>query len=287
MNRAEREDLTRQARSQIRQIRKATASGNLFHAWDMLGLDIPKPSKKPVLSDYGITQDDIDRIPEERKLQEKRNRIQNGIVAGVCIAIGILFSIYYVFEAHDLSRAATPVEIAVLFGFHGFIGASTGGVLVAFMTATPLWKKELSKSATEKRYDEYQSDLNHYLYWEWKKQKTYWLSLSGEEFEYALGALYRDAGYQAEVTKAGGDHGIDIIVRMVGEPPFIVQCKAHKNKIGPGPIRDFYGTMVHGNYSRGVFASLSGFTNGAMEFASDKNIMLIDVDDIIGKKILP
>ncbi|NLL91712.1 MAG: hypothetical protein GX222_04745 [Ruminococcaceae bacterium] len=290
MNNIEREKQIQQVQRQIRFVKKVFSSGNLYYIWDALGVDVPKIQSRPILRNYGITQTDVDRIPYEQKANKEKLEKRKRIITLICITIGILIGLVsaylYAIESAISSSGIGVGEVIGLCLIHGVIGAAGGGFLLAIVTTTHLWKKNPEKSENEKKYDQYRMDLNHYEYWQWKKQKVYWLSLNGEEFEHALAALYRNLGYQAEVTKSGGDKGIDIIVRGAGKPDFIVQCKAHKNKISPSPIRDFYGTMVHGNYSKGVFASLSGFTSGAKEFAVDKNIILIDVNNIIDGEIL-
>lgn len=290
MNINEREDQIRRAKSQIRFIRKAFRSGDLFHTWDALGVDIPKIQSKPFLMSYGITQADVELIPYEQKVNKEKLEKRHKVITVICIMIGILMGLFVAYQyAIEDGSSGYEIRFGDVIGLcliHGGIGVAAGGILIAFISQTRLWGKNPEKSENEKKYDQYRIDLNHYEYWQWKKQREYWLSLKGEEFEHALAALYRDSGHQAKVTKSGGDKGIDIIVSRIGEPDFIVQCKAHKNKISPAPIRDFYGTMVHGNYKKGVFASLSGFTSGATEFAAGKNIILIDVNKIIDGHIV-
>ena len=46
-------------------------------------------------------------------------------------------------------------------------------------------------------------------------------------------------------------------------------------------VRELYGVMQSDNINSGMVASLNGFTSGAIEFANEKNIMLISVEDII------
>jgi len=61
----------------------------------------------------------------------------------------------------------------------------------------------------------------------------------------------------------------------------VVQCKAHRSLVGPHVVRDLYGVIHHTRASFGIIVSLGGFTRGAVEFARDKPILFVDLDDLI------
>lgn len=272
------------------QIKRAGESGNIFNVWDITGVEIPKINKMPTLGQYGINQGDVDQIPIEKKAWQEKSDKRDRILAIIVIIIGVISGPYFsyqFFSINDVHLEITIINILMFLLLSFFVGSFIGTIFNFSMAAVfaVVFKDKPPKSEAEKIYDQYLEDLRYYEYWQWKKEKDYWLSLTGEQFEHALAALYRDISFQAEVTRAGGDNGIDIIVNNEKES-FIVQCKAHRSKIGPSAIRDFYGTMIHYGYEKGVFASLSGFTSGAIEFAQDKNIMLIDVNDIIINHII-
>src|SRR5213593_1835274 len=107
------------------------------------------------------------------------------------------------------------------------------------------------------------------------------MAISGLQFEHELAALFRRAGKRVEVTRASDDKGVDIwLVEQRGQKT-PVQCKAHKNSIGPAAAREFFGTMQHFGADEGILASLSGFTRGVHEFARGKPIRLLAMADII------
>jgi hypothetical protein len=287
--RDQREQQIKVLRKRYNQIKRASKSGNIFHVWDAAGVIVPRIDHRPVLEEYGISQEDVDRIPIEKLAWRERLDKREGIITAICILVGLIsgpYSAYQVLKGDGTEWFSIGIMLSFVF-LSGIVGCLFGGTLWGLLSAilVGLLGGKPPKSEIEKKYERYTTDLQHYEYWEWKNKKAYWFSLTGDQFEHALAALYRNLSYQAEVTKAGGDKGIDIIVDD-GRQPFIVQCKAHKNKIGPSAIRDFYGTMVHNGYSKGVFASLSGFTAGAVEFAEGKNMLLIDVDDIMLNKII-
>ena len=104
-----------------------------------------------------------------------------------------------------------------------------------------------------------------------RKQHQYWMSIDPYEFEKEIALLFEKQGYKAYVTKGSGDGGIDIKLDKLGERG-IVQCKRFKNKVGPGPIRDLYGTMKAGKYKYGFIVCPSGFSDKAYEFSKGKSI---------------
>jgi Restriction endonuclease len=113
-----------------------------------------------------------------------------------------------------------------------------------------------------------------------KKQAQHWLSMSGHLFEKEVAELFSANGYQAQVTKGSGDGGIDIFLEKDGIK-YGVQCKNHHGTVGPAAIRDLYGAMSHEKLDAGIFIASSGYTKGAREFASNKRIQLLDINDVL------
>lgn len=98
-------------------------------------------------------------------------------------------------------------------------------------------------------------------------------------FEKQVLALLKKMGFDAEMTKASGDGGIDIIAHkhddIVGGK-FIIQCKNWSKPIGEPPIRDLYGVVASENANKGLLITQSVFTAQAVEFAQGKPLELID-----------
>ncbi len=132
----------------------------------------------------------------------------------------------------------------------------------------------------EDKYNRYKDDLRAYEYWQNLSRIEFWDSLDGHAFEQAVARLYRKLGYQADVSKAGGDGGIDIILTRKNES-IAVQCKVHKKPVGPRVARDLYGTMIGNGFKHGMLISKTGFTKGVFEFVKDKNIALLDLNELI------
>jgi restriction system protein len=113
-----------------------------------------------------------------------------------------------------------------------------------------------------------------------KKQSEYWLSLDGYTFEREIAKLYYGLGYKAKVTKASGDGGIDIKLWRDDEY-IIVQCKNHKNPIGPSVIRDLYGVMHKEKADKVILICSGGFNRGVYDFSNGLPIELLSIKDVI------
>ncbi len=106
--------------------------------------------------------------------------------------------------------------------------------------------------------------------------------LSGVDFERLISALLARMGFQAEMTKASGDGGIDIVA-MLDKPilggRYLFQCKrfAADNPVGAPTVRDFYGAVTADRAVKGVFITTSNFTVQAREFAQRVGVELIDM----------
>lgn len=112
------------------------------------------------------------------------------------------------------------------------------------------------------------------------KTESFWINQSGHEFEQEVAKVYRTQGYKAEVSRASGDGGIDIVLTK-GTEKITVQCKHHKKAVSPAVIRDLYGTTLAQKFSKGILVSLYGFTKGTVDFARGKPIQLVDMYGLI------
>jgi len=126
----------------------------------------------------------------------------------------------------------------------------------------------------------YEKDFAAFQYWQYRNKVDFWLNLSGLRFEEELAELFKLAGDNVTVTKATGDEGIDLKLFRDGKY-IIVQCKAHKNPVGPATVRELFGTLISCKADEAILASTNGFTKGVYEFVSHKQIRLWDVHSII------
>jgi restriction endonuclease Mrr len=106
--------------------------------------------------------------------------------------------------------------------------------------------------------------------------------LSGTDFERLITSLLEKMGFRAEMTKASGDGGIDIVAFL--EKPlvggrYLIQCKRFDTatQIGAPMVREFYGAVVADRKAiKGIFVTTTNFTTQAREFAHSLPLELID-----------
>lgn len=106
-------------------------------------------------------------------------------------------------------------------------------------------------------------------------------ALSGVDFEKLITSLLHQMGFEALMTKASGDGGIDIVATLdqplVGGR-YLVQCKrfAAGNLVGAATVREFYGAVTaDGRAVKGILITTSDFTTQAKDFARRLPIELI------------
>ena len=107
-------------------------------------------------------------------------------------------------------------------------------------------------------------------------------------FERLCALLFKKVGYEdVQTTQKSGDGGYDGVGYLVfGLVRFKVAFQAKKykndNKIGPGEIREFSGTMKQQAAEKGVFITTSDFTQKAKESGLELGIELINGEKLIG-----
>lgn len=122
-----------------------------------------------------------------------------------------------------------------------------------------------------------------------RQKRAYWDTLNGYQFEIATADVLKLHRFNPKLTGGSADGGVDIEVSRDALKG-VVQCKAHAACIGPHTVRDLFGVIHHSRVDFGIIASRGGFTPGAIAFARDKPIFLIDVSDLVamaeGKDVL-
>ena len=222
----------------------------------------PKILSEPKLQDYGLS-DEILKQNEINKKNKKMDKI-------------------FIFRAVQTIIIILPV----IFCKSGVFENLAGGLLLAiFLQIYQDCIISIKDTEIDKKFNKYKEDMNSFEYWTVlypkKKVSSYWYSLNGYEFEKSLSEVYKANGYKTCVTSKSGDGGVDIVVWNKDTTKIYIQCKAFKGKAGVAIVRELYGVMVNDKVEQGIVACLGGFTSGAQEFAKNKNISLIDVNDII------
>ncbi|MFZ4085441.1 MAG: restriction endonuclease [Vampirovibrionia bacterium] len=98
----------------------------------------------------------------------------------------------------------------------------------------------------------------------------------------ALG--YGDSFSSGEILGKSSDGGVDGVIKQdrLGLDLIYLQAKRWKDNIGAPEIRDFVGSLVGKQSSKGIFITTSKFTREAIEFASkvQHSVILIDSDKL-------
>lgn len=107
--------------------------------------------------------------------------------------------------------------------------------------------------------------------------------MTWREFEMLVGEAFRLQGYQVTETGGGGaDGGVDLVLRRDRET-HLVQCKQWKAlKVGVTVVRELYGVMAARSAAGGFVVTSGRFTREANEFASGRNVKLIEGPALMG-----
>ena len=102
-------------------------------------------------------------------------------------------------------------------------------------------------------------------------------NLSWQEFETLVGEGFRRRGFEvAERGGAGPDGGVDLALAR-GHERFLVQCKQWRaQQVGVAVVRELYGVMAAERVAGGYVVTSGTYTKDARQFASGRNIELID-----------
>lgn len=94
----------------------------------------------------------------------------------------------------------------------------------------------------------------------------------GYELEIFVADLLKAMGYRTEISKQGGDSGIDIKAYKDELPPrILVQVKSQDGDIKETTIQSLKGAMHEGDY--GLFVTLSNYTKNAQKYLENTPII--------------
>jgi len=114
------------------------------------------------------------------------------------------------------------------------------------------------------------------------ERESAWRKLSGQQFERQFAELLCRRKYNVTHTGGPGDQGADIILETK-KGRIVVQCKAYAGKVGPQPVRDLCGSMLHHRATEGWLVAFEGFSDSAYEFAYGKPIKLLLLRSFLSK----
>ena len=102
------------------------------------------------------------------------------------------------------------------------------------------------------------------------------------QFETFCAELYRELGYQVEVTPPVADGGFDLDMFRSGERT-LVECKCFKpdNPVGRPVLQKLFGANATENANRLIAVTTSTFSRGAIAYAKEVGIELVEGRDLV------
>jgi restriction system protein len=109
------------------------------------------------------------------------------------------------------------------------------------------------------------------------------MTMEWQDFEILVrdlfGEMFRTRGAEVKVTRASRDQGVDAVVfdpdPLVGGK-LVIQAKRYRSTVPVAAVRELYGTMINEGAGKGILVTTSHFGAGALEFAKDKPLTLLD-----------
>lgn len=104
--------------------------------------------------------------------------------------------------------------------------------------------------------------------------------MEGVQFEQYLGHLFRSQGYKAEVTRAAGDYGADLVLSKDGKR-IVVQAKRYSKNVGLKAVQEVHGAIAHYRASAGWVVTNRDYTDQAHNLAKSNGVRLIGRDELV------
>lgn len=104
--------------------------------------------------------------------------------------------------------------------------------------------------------------------------------MDGRQFEHYLGQLFTSQGYRAEVTRAAGDFGADLILRKDGRV-IAVQAKRYKSNISISAVQEVQAAIAYYSAHEAWVVTNRNFTPAAVSLAKSNNVKLIGRNELI------
>lgn len=239
-------------------------------------LTAPKPEQ------YALTED---KVLYFRRHAKSGWRESCHIISIVCFSVTI-----NAFLPHSITESIHVFWRLLGLGYVLFwLGSLLLDKYYAHFKANPDY---VSFQEYEKALSDY-NDLARKLRWEdrrrrkkqWyaeKAKEEWWRGIDGHAFELEVAKLLFNKGYDVEHTgnSSGGDEGVDLVLKKDNRK-IIIQCKAFKNYLSAGVVRELYGTLIHQKADEAWLVTTSGYYSGAKQFAQGKPIKLLTIRQLI------
>lgn len=119
-----------------------------------------------------------------------------------------------------------------------------------------------------------------------RSKTAYWRSLHWRDLEYRVAALFRAKGYNAQVTPASGDKGVDVVAQS-GHEKIVIQCKQYSKPAQRNIVSELLGVMTAERATQAILICTGGFTKGTEVYARENGVILWDSEDLARENINP
>ena len=99
--------------------------------------------------------------------------------------------------------------------------------------------------------------------------------MSGYDFENHVAELYRRLGYRTEVTRMGGDQGVDVIAEN-SQQRIGIQCKQRSDVVGNEAVQQALAGRTYYDCSHAAVICTTTFSKPAQELAARASVQLIE-----------
>lgn len=94
------------------------------------------------------------------------------------------------------------------------------------------------------------------------------------EFEHYCAKVLRERQWNARVTQASGDQGVDIVAEKRGRR-IVVQCKKYSKPVGNRAVQEIVAAIAHENADRGIVVATCDYTPAAARLAESNDVLLL------------
>lgn len=104
-------------------------------------------------------------------------------------------------------------------------------------------------------------------------------SLDPIQFEHYCADILRSNGWDARVTQASGDQGIDVIASL-GNVKAVLQCKKYSQPVGNAAVQEIFAGKQHEQAHVAAVVSNATFTPSAKQLASSTGVHLLHYSEL-------
>jgi predicted helicase len=103
--------------------------------------------------------------------------------------------------------------------------------------------------------------------------------INGHDFEHWVAAKLIENDWNASVTQASGDDGVDVIATREGLS-VAIQCKRFSGSVGTKAVQEIYSGMKHMQLDRAAVVSTGNYTKAAKGLAATTGVLLLGERDL-------